>query len=237
MTMQADNITRRRAPAPPFTPTPHASGSPIRQRHMRASNQDLVRVIWVTVVERREETFDADVAVLLQARDAAGLERLYDRYGVLAFTVATRILGDSQMAEEAVQDAFHSIWRNAASFNPGRGTIKAWLLQILRNRCFDLLRSRGARPQIAPEAELERFAGVDDVESEAARTATGREVRAALDELPGPQREVLDLAYYAGLSQSEIADRLDLPLGTVKGRVRAAMQRLRATLSPSDVEL
>jgi RNA polymerase sigma-70 factor (ECF subfamily) len=176
---------------------------------------------------------DAAIVALIKSGDVSGLEDLYDAYGTLTFTVAFRILGDLHQAEEAVQDAFHSVWRGAASFDTNRGTLRAWLLTILRNRCFDVIRSRAARPVLRPVVGDELVAK-DDVERDVESSMKRQSIREALAQLSADHRQVLELAFYDGLSQSQMATALQLPLGTVKGRVRAAMQRLRALLDTAE---
>lgn len=179
----------------------------------------------------------------LVARAAAGEERaiagLYDRYGQVLYAVAYRIVGERADAEEVVLDAFAQAWREAPRFEASRGSVAGWLTMIARSRALDLVRARSRRDRItttaasarpdAPLAMGERrpdpAAGLDHAERR-------REVRQALDSLSAPQRQAIELAYYEGLSQSEIAERLQEPLGTIKTRIRLGMQRLRDALRP-----
>lgn len=172
----------------------------------------------------------------LQAHDEDALAELYDRHGSLGFTLACRILDDRLQAEEVVQEVFLSIWRNADRYDPNRSNFRSWFLAIVRNRCFDKLRGRAARPRIAYEAEISEHSGSHDVAHEVARSLTAETVRQAMGGLPNEQRETLELAYYQGLSQAEISQRMAVPLGTVKGRVRMAMQKLREALSGLELE-
>jgi RNA polymerase sigma-70 factor (ECF subfamily) len=179
----------------------------------------------------------------LVARAAAGEERavagLYDRYGHVLYTVAFRIVGERADAEEVVVDAFAQAWREAPRFEASRGSVAGWLTMIVRSRALDLVRARSRRERITTAAAAARpdaplamgqgepgpASGVDDAERR-------REVRHALESLSAPQREAIELAYYQGLSQSEIAERLQEPLGTIKTRIRLGMQKLREVLRP-----
>lgn len=179
----------------------------------------------------------------LMARAAAGDERamagLYDRYGQVLYAVAYRIVGGRADAEEAVLDAFAQVWRDASKFDAARGSVAGWLTMIARSRALDLVRARTRRDRITtaaaaahPDAPLamaeirpDPSAGVDHAERR-------REVRQALDALSEPQRQAIELAYYEGLSQPEIAEHLQEPLGTIKTRIRLGMQKLREALRP-----
>ena len=181
---------------------------------------------------------------VLVERMAAGDERslgeLYDRHGRTAYALACAIVGERADAEEVVADAFGQMWRKAGQFDPGRGSVAAWLATITRTRALDLLRARGRRARA-----LERAAGMSDEGFAAPIAAAGnppdhapeldearRLVRRSLAELPAPQRRVIELAYFGGLSHSEIATELQEPLGTVKTRMRAGLEKLRASLGP-----
>lgn len=161
-----------------------------------------------------------------------GMEAMYDRYGALAFTVALRILNDEGAAEDVVQDAFLSIWRKGTTFDSTKGSLRAWLSTVVRNRAIDRLRGTRSHERYDVPVELTGVASpLGDPWSEVAAELTAREVRSALDELPVEQRQTLELAYYGGYSQSEIATAMHVPLGTVKGRVRIALEKLRSSLA------
>lgn len=181
-----------------------------------------------------ERAFDGELALRLRSRDESALESLYDRHGSLAFTLAARILDDRLLAEDVVQEAFLSIWRNAERFDPARSSFRSWMITIVRNRCFDKLRGRQAQPKISREVEISDHPGPDDVAGQVTKSLTAERVRAALNVLPVEQRETVELAYYGGLTQTEISDHMGVPLGTVKGRVRMAMGKLRELLSGLD---
>jgi RNA polymerase sigma-70 factor (ECF subfamily) len=179
---------------------------------------------------------EREMAALLRRGEASAIEWLYDRYARLAFGLAFHMLKDASAAEDVVQDAFLAIWRNALRFDAGRGSLRAWLLAIVRNRAIDQLRGRAAAPPVvfdasaAPEGEFMDAWEAMSIELER------KQVREALASLPLEQRQSIELAYFEGLSQSEIATRLALPLGTVKGRLRLALEKVRSFLQARGLE-
>lgn len=184
-------------------------------------------------MERRD---DRELLQAIARQDADALVALFDRYNRLAFGLAYRILGDAFVAEEVVQDAFMSIWRNAASYDLSRGTVRTWLLTIVRNRAIDQLRGRFGRSQ--SDIDLDTVAPIlaapdlwDDVLTEIQAV----DVRAALKGLPEEQRVAIELAYFEGLTHAEIAERLGIPLGTVKSRLRLGLQKLHDLLVTTGV--
>jgi RNA polymerase sigma-70 factor, ECF subfamily len=167
--------------------------------------------------------------------DGRAIAALYDRFSNLVFSLGLRMLGDREGTEELVQEVFLRAWRQAHTYQPSLGRLSTWLLGIARNLAVDELRRRGARPQRSdgdPEEQLAYVASsnTDNPATQAEVTAEREEVRRALDALPAPQRQVMELAYYSGLTQTEIAARLGDPLGTVKTRMRLATQKLRELL-------
>jgi RNA polymerase sigma-70 factor (ECF subfamily) len=176
---------------------------------------------------------DADAELLgrIARGDRAALATLYEALGGQALAVALRVLGSRSDAEEVLQDAFVEVWTRAKSYDAERGGARAWVLAIARNRAIDRLRSRGAVARMVSGAANEpTVSGATPLEAVEQRQARER-IQAALGELTPEQRQVLELGYFEGLSQSEIAARLNEPLGTIKTRVRAALQKL-ATLVP-----
>jgi len=167
--------------------------------------------------------------------DADALGELYDHYGRVVFGVIYRMLGSPESAEEVAQNAFHSVWRQAAAYRPERGSVRTWLLAIARNAAIDWRRSKANR--MSRETVIdESLALVDDVrvEDRVITNLRAQRVRAAVASLPQEQREVLSLAFWSGLSQTEIARRTGAPLGTVKSRVRLGMARLRQWLGDDE---
>jgi RNA polymerase sigma-70 factor, ECF subfamily len=177
---------------------------------------------------------DEDLMPLVERKDPAAFEIVYDRHGGPAYSLAYRIVGDRQVAEEVTQEAFLSVWRSGARFDRARGSVRTWLLGVVRNRAIDVLRREAGRaPTVSLELETvpEQESRFEPTDSEALRRAAGREVRGALARLPDDQVKVVQLAYFGGLSHSEIAEVLGMPLGTVKGRMRLAMEKMRTTLA------
>ncbi len=164
--------------------------------------------------------------------DAGAFEVVYDRHSRAAFSLAYRVLGSRPPAEEAVQEAFLAVWRSAGRYRPERGSVGTWVLGIVHHRSVDVLRRNVVveRRRSSAEGIEEHLVAAEHTEHDALRRADADEVRGALSVLPEPQRQVLGLAYYGGFTQSEIAEMLGTPLGTVKGRMRLGLQKLGAEL-------
>jgi RNA polymerase sigma-70 factor (ECF subfamily) len=180
---------------------------------------------------------DEDLMQLVQRAEAAAFEVVYDRHAGAAFSLAYRMCGARPLAEEVVQEAFLSIWRSGARYDRGRGSVRTWILGITHHRAIDTLR-RGVvqdRHRASDEGIEERFEASERTEAEVARREEALEVRSALDVLPDEQRRAIELAYYGGFTQSEIAEMLGVPLGTVKGRMRLGMEKMRDRLAPAEV--
>jgi RNA polymerase sigma-70 factor, ECF subfamily len=176
---------------------------------------------------------DEELMLLVQGGDAEALEVLYDRHGGPAYSLAHRVMGERQAAEDVTQEAFLSVWRTSASYDALRGSVRSWLLQIVRNRAIDALRRsavRGGRLDFDDEGLLEAQESPERTDAEASRRERAEHVRGALGDLPRDQAQVIALAYYAGFTHSEIAELLHMPLGTVKGRMRLGLQKVRANL-------
>jgi RNA polymerase sigma factor (sigma-70 family) len=184
----------------------------------------------VTGGSLREERSDEELLAALAARDASALEDLYARYGRLAFSLAVRITAVPETAEEVVQEVFLAAWRSAATYQASRASARTWLLSITHHRAVDAVRRRAARVQQAPLELQIRDPEVADVWTEVSRTLDAEQVRKALRELPAEQRESIDLAYFHGLTYPEIAERMNVPLGTVKSRLRLGLAKLRSLL-------
>ena len=168
--------------------------------------------------------------------DERALGQLYDRHGRVAYSLALRVLRDPDLAEDAVQEAFLTAWRTAASFDPGRAKASAWLFTFVHRRAVDIVRSRTQGVVLLAEASPTQEPCSPAAEDEAALRDDRRRVRVALDALPSPERAVVELAYYGGLRQSEVAQLLDLPVGTVKSRTFTALARLRSLLGEEALE-
>ena len=175
---------------------------------------------------------DSALIAKMMAGDESALSALYDRYSPVLFGMLMRVLNDRQAAEEVLQDLFLQLWRNAGQFDASRGSLPAWLIVIGRNRAISRLRGRRDR-EVLEEEEGDfagTFASPQNIEDEAARNQMARTVSAAIEKLPAEQRQAVELAYFEGMTQSEIAAKTGAPLGTVKTRVRTAMQTLRQIL-------
>jgi RNA polymerase sigma-70 factor (ECF subfamily) len=178
-------------------------------------------------------TDDADRAVL--ARIANGelqaLDELYERYKTMAYSIAYRITNDASLSEDVVQDAFLGAWRNAGRYIQGRGSVKTWLLSIVHHRAIDAVRRRRPTTPLPEREDVPPAAlTLPDVWSEVAADLDAEAVRGALSVLSDVQREAIELAYFGGLTQQEIAARTDTPLGTVKSRMRLGLLAMRRAL-------
>lgn len=180
-----------------------------------------------------------DAALL---RDIAGgseeaFGRLYDRYGRLAYSLAWRVLRDSPAAEDAVQEAFLNVWRKAGSFDGRRGDARSWLLSVVHHRAVDLLRrSRGQQPLDLPAEPYDVGGEADEAWRNLMGTLDRQALEGALARIPPDQRHVIELAYFGGHTHKEIAAQMQVPVGTVKGRIRIGMEKLRRLLAGDGTE-
>ena len=181
---------------------------------------------------------DEALVALVARGDEPALAELYDRVGRIAYGLAFRVLRDDRLAEDAVQEAFLGVWRTAAAFRAERAKASTWILTLVHRRAVDLVRrEERRRTEPLPDDVPTRPQDATDATDEAAWLRFERErVQAALKQLPDVQREAIELAYYGGYSQSELAERLGLPLGTVKSRMFAGLARLRELLDDSTQE-
>ncbi|MDQ2897436.1 MAG: sigma-70 family RNA polymerase sigma factor [Actinomycetota bacterium] len=165
--------------------------------------------------------------------DVQAFEAIYDRYSSQAFGVALRVTGCRRAAEEATQDAFVGVWRAARTYDMSRGTLKAWILSMVRNRSIDSLRrtARHNRDLGIDDARVGRLEAAERTEDQVASREESRDTRQLLLCLPTNQRQVIELAYFKGLTQTEIAEHIGAPLGTVKGRQRLALTKMHRTLT------
>lgn len=176
---------------------------------------------------------DEELLAGLAAGRPESLDLLYERYASMAYGIARRITSDDALAEDVVQDAFLGAWRSAGRYVAGRGSVKTWLLSIVHHRAIDALRRRRPVSELPEETEGARTPEpltFPDVWGEVSGRLDADAVRTALASLPAAQREALELAYFGGLSQTEIAERTGVPLGTVKSRVRLALVGMRREL-------
>jgi RNA polymerase sigma-70 factor (ECF subfamily) len=180
-----------------------------------------------------EHLSDEAVVALIARSDEAALAELYDRYGQPAYGLALRVLRDEALAEDAVQEAFLAIWRGAQKYLPERAKASTWIMTLVHRRAVDLVR-REERRRAEPLPEVEPDAGGPSAADTAWLRLERERVRAALDQLPDQQREAIELAYYGGFTQSELAERLGEPLGTIKSRMFAGLARLRELLAAVD---
>jgi RNA polymerase sigma-70 factor (ECF subfamily) len=168
----------------------------------------------------------------LAAGDSGALGTLYDRFGRLAYGLSYRMLADPGAAEDVVQEVFVAVWRNAPSFRPEKGTVRAWLLTLVRNRCIDVLRGpHKARKLESPADEALEARALDDVLVSVLQSLQAQDVQSALARLPEEQRLAVHLAFFGGLTHAQIASQTQVPLGTVKGRLRLAIEKLRELLT------
>jgi len=175
---------------------------------------------------------DEELIALVQRRQEAALGAIYDRYIRLIYAIALRITGDRETAEEVVQDVFQNVWQAAGSFQPGVGSLSAWLMSIARHRAIDATRSKRERARAREQTldDLQPRGDDSNLDREVAQRMLRDTVRQALDTLPSSQRQAIELAYYGGLTRAEIAERLNEPLGTVKTRLRLGLVKLRDLL-------
>ena len=167
--------------------------------------------------------------------DSSALEALYDRYARVVYGAALRMLGTADLAEEVVQETFWRVWRRSSTFQAGRGQVASWILGIAHKLAIDELRRQRVRPSLVYDTDDRPvLRDIEDSRMDVASAAIEEErhriIRAALDQIPTEQREAVELAYFGGLSQNEIATRLQTPLGTVKTRIRLGLQKLRDIL-------
>lgn len=186
-------------------------------------------------VDEEQDRLEAALLARIGDGDVRAFEQLYDRYSRRVYSLALRLIGNTPVAQETAQEVFLSLWRGARDFEPRRGTVRSWILSLAHHKSVDAvrrLRLRAAEP--LGEAMGQNPVGALDVVEEVLRTLEGATVRDALLELPREQREAIGLAYYGGYTQQGIAEKLRIPLGTVKTRIRDGMQRLRELLSAQE---
>jgi RNA polymerase sigma-70 factor (ECF subfamily) len=194
------------------------------------------RVPW-SMRKHHAHLSDEALVALVARGDESALAELYDRVGRVAYGLAFRVLRDERLAEDAVQEGFLALWRTAAAFRAERAKASTWILTLVHRRAVDLVRREEKRRTEPIPEEIASHAGETETTEEAAWLRFERErVQTALGQLPDVQREAIELAYYGGFSQSELAERLGVPLGTIKSRMFAGLARLRELLDDTAPE-
>jgi RNA polymerase sigma-70 factor (ECF subfamily) len=180
---------------------------------------------------------DEDVMQLVRRGDARAFEVIYERHSAAAFSLAYRMMGTRAGAEDVTQDAFLSMWRSGARYDRARGSVRTWVLGIVHHRAIDALRRATVhdRRRAGDEGIEERFEARERTDVEAARRQEAGAVRGALASLPADQVQVIELAYFGGFTHTEIADMLDAPVGTIKGRMRLGLKKMRERLGEGQV--
>jgi RNA polymerase sigma-70 factor (ECF subfamily) len=180
---------------------------------------------------------DEDLMARVRGGDARAFEMIYERHSSAAFSLAYRMVGSRVGAEEVSQEAFLSIWRSGARYDRGKGSVRTWVLGIVHHRAIDHLRRAVVhnRRRASDEGMEERFEAPERTEAEVARRDEARTVRSAIGTLPADQCQVIELAYFGGFTHTEIAEMLDTPVGTVKGRMRLGLKKLGGQLSGGKV--
>jgi RNA polymerase sigma-70 factor (ECF subfamily) len=175
---------------------------------------------------------DEELIELVGGGDTRAFAVIFDRHGGPAFSLALRMCGRRTMAEDVVQEAFLSIWRSVSAYDSRRGSVRSWVLRVVHNRAVDAFRHGAAKQgrDVSDQGKDPGIASLERTEVEAASREQGREVRGALARLPVEQRRVIELAYFGGFTHNEIAEMLELPPGTVKGRMRLGLAKLRGSL-------
>ncbi len=176
---------------------------------------------------------DEDLMQLVRRADPAAFEVVYERHATAAYSLAYRMTGRRNVAEDVVQEAFLDLWRSGARYDRARGSVRTWVLGIVHNRAIDALRRSMVhdRRRASDDGIEERFESGERTDVEVARRDEAREVRSALRTLPAEQSRVIELAYFGGFTHTEIASMLSTPVGTIKGRMRLGLKKMRSELA------
>jgi RNA polymerase sigma-70 factor (ECF subfamily) len=188
--------------------------------------------------ERLRVLADEELMQLVYRDNPAAFEVIYDRHVDVAFSLAYRMCAQRGLAEDVVQEAFLSLWRSRSRYDRRRGSVRTWVLGVVHNRAIDALRRRNVRDRriLAEEGAAERVEAPERTDAQFARREEARELRDALEQLPAEQSRVIELAYFGGMTHTEIASMLDTPVGTVKGRMRLGLAKMRMALGdPKEV--
>jgi RNA polymerase sigma-70 factor, ECF subfamily len=180
----------------------------------------------------RRALADEELMQLVQNGEVDAFEVIFDRHASSAFSLAYRMCGRRATAEDIVQDAFLSLWRSGSGYDPRRGSVRSWVLSVVHNRAVDAMRRVGSKAgrDVPDEGIADRLPAAERTDAEVERRDDARQLRTALDELPPDQRRVIELAYFGGFTHNQIAEMLDLPPGTVKGRMRLGLTKMRYVL-------
>jgi RNA polymerase sigma-70 factor (ECF subfamily) len=227
-TLGYDRGAQAGEPAGPITRRTAAGGR-------RALTEDRVRESDDVRAQRRAE--DAALIARIVARDERAVEALYARYSGPLYSLAYQVTGAERFAQDVVQEVFIALWRDAGRFDPAKGAVAPWLFSLARHKAIDLVRREANIRKRTADVDLEFEEAGDDVDNEAWLRIRRERVREAIEELTPTQREALELAFFGGLTHVEVAERLDIPLGTAKTRIRSALLRLRDLLGDSVSEL
>ena len=179
---------------------------------------------------------DEELMELVGAGEVRAFEVVFDRHAGPAYSLAYRMSGSRALAEDIVQEAFLSLWRSGTGYDRSRGSVRSWVLSAVHNRAVDALRRKGAKSgrDVSDEGIAERLSAPDSTDVQVEQRDQARRVRGALGTLPDDQRQVIELAYFGGLSHTQIAEMLDLPPGTVKGRMRLGLSKMRSALGEAE---
>ena len=180
----------------------------------------------------RRALADEELMQLVQNGEVDAFEVIFDRHASAAFSLAYRMCGRRATAEDIVQDAFLSLWRSGSGYDPRRGSVRSWVLSVVHNRAVDAMRRVGSKAgrDVPDEGIADRLPAAERTDAEVERRDDARQLRTALDELSPDQRRVIELAYFGGFTHNQIAEMLDLPPGTVKGRMRLGLTKMRYVL-------
>jgi len=179
---------------------------------------------------------DEELMELVDAGEVRAFDVIFDRHAGAGYSLAYRMCGRRALAEDVVQEAFLSLWRSGNGYDRARGSVRSWVLSAVHNRAIDALRRTGAKAgrDVSDEGIAERLQAPEATDTEVVRRDEARRVRGALEELPPDQRQVIELAYFGGLTHSQIAEVLELPPGTVKGRMRLGLTKMRSALGETE---
>ncbi len=183
------------------------------------------------------ESSDQELLAAVQRKELRALEQIYDRYGSFAYSLAARILNDRALAEDVVQEVFFNFWRQASTFDAAKGSVRTWILSCTHHKSVDFLRQRSGKTKRDFDiTEAEYLLGDSDPWEEVSRNGDSQMLKQAIARLPEDQKKTIEMAYFGGLSHSEIAESMKVPIGTVKGRLRLAMEKLREIIKAKGIK-